>query len=248
MCKKTNIELQAEEFGSESLQESIVNKLVDHYEETESNSYLASSKNLLATATTLLLAENVEDIFKAKAKYYSGIRAVKTTLKHVTIFISPELARDMLRFSSRGIINKENKNRKLSRTKVKKYAEAMKKSQWCLTGEPIIISADGEILNGHHRLEAACEANVGFIAPVTYNVTDDLSFAHIDVGNMRSRAQVLEMAGVTVSANVLSRVAMLAKAFEMTKNQFAFRGTQGTSFQPARFLLMLKITKSLHYL
>lgn len=245
MCKKTNIELQAEEFGSESLQESIVNKLVDHYEETESNSYLASSKNLLATATTLLLAENVEDIFKAKAKYYSGIRAVKTTLKHVTIFISPELARDMLRFSSRGIINKENKNRKLSRTKVKKYAEAMKKSQWCLTGEPIIISADGEILNGHHRLEAACEANVGFIAPVTYNVTDDLSFAHIDVGNMRSRAQVLEMAGVTVSANVLSRVAMLAKAFEMTKNQFAFRGTQGTSFQPAEILAYVENNQEL---
>lgn len=245
MRKQTNIELQAEEFGSESLQESIVNKLVNRYEETESNSYLASSKNLLATATTLLSAENVEDIFKAKAKYYSGIRAVKTTLKHVTIFISPELARDMLRFSSRGIVNKGNKNRKLSRTKVKKYAEAMKKSQWCLTGEPIIISADGEILNGHHRLEAACEANVGFIAPVTYNVTDDLSFAHIDVGNMRSRAQVLEMAGVTVSANVLSRVAMLAKAFEMTKSQFAFRGTQGTSFQPAEILAYVENNQEL---
>jgi len=245
MRKQTNIGLQAEEFGSESLQEPIVNKLVDRYEETESNSYLASSKNLLATATTLLSSENVEDIFKAKAKYYSGIRAVKTTLKHVTIFISSELARDMLRFSSRGIVNKENKNRKLSRTKVKKYAEAMKKSQWCLTGEPIIISTDGEILNRRHRLEAVCEANVGFIAPVTYNVTDDLSFAHIDVGNMRSRAQVLEMAGVTVSANVLSRVAMLAKAFEMTKNQFAFRGTQGTSFQPAEILAYVENNQEL---
>ncbi|WP_210467794.1 ParB/RepB/Spo0J family partition protein [Vibrio crassostreae] len=236
MNEKKNIEYQVEEFGSESLQESIVNKLVDRYEEKESNSYLASSKSLLATATEVLSSANVEDIFKAKAKYYSGIRAVKTTLNHVTIFISPELARDMLRFSSRGIVNKENKNRKLNRNKLKKYAEAMKQRQWCLTGEPIIISADGEILNGHHRLEAACEAGVGFIAPVTYNVTDDLSFAHIDVGNIRSRAQVLEMAGVTVSANVLSRVAMLAKAFEMSKNPFAFRGTQGTSFQPAEIL------------
>lgn len=64
-----------------------------------------------------------------------------------------------------------------------------------LTGEPIIISNDGEILNGHHRLEASYEAGVGFIAPITYGVTDELSFAHIDVGNMRSRSQVLEMAG-----------------------------------------------------
>ncbi|BAX55319.1 hypothetical protein PDPUS_2_00733 [Photobacterium damselae subsp. piscicida] len=112
----------------------------------------------------------------------------------------------------------------------------MENGKWCLTGEPIIISADGEILNGHHRLQACIEAGVGFIATITYGVTDDLSFAHIDVGNIRSRAQVLEMAGVKVSASVLSRVAMLAKAFEMTKNPFDFRGTQGTSFQPAEIL------------
>lgn len=108
--------------------------------------------------------------------------------------------------------------------------------KWCLTGEPIIISAEGEILNGHHRLQACTEAGVGFIATITYGVTDDLSFAHIDVGNIRSRAQVLEMAGVQVSASSLSRVAMLAKAFDMTKNPFDFRGTQGTSFQPAEIL------------
>ncbi len=222
--------------SDEQLESTVVDKLMQQYEESEPTSYLGSSKRLLQMATKILTSKEVDEIFKAKSKYYSGIRAVNTSLKHKTIFISPQLARDMLRFSSRGAINEENKNRKLSRNKVRKYAEAMKKGKWCLTGEPIIISADGEILNGHHRLEAACEAGVGFIAPLTYDVTDDLSFAHIDVGNMRSRAQVLEMAGVKVSASVLSRVAMLAKAFEMTKNPFAFRGTQGTSFQPAEIL------------
>jgi ParB-like chromosome segregation protein Spo0J len=120
----------------------------------------------------------------------------------------------------------------------------MKAGRWCLTGEPIIISDDSEILNGHHRLQACLEAGVGFISAVTYGVTDDLSFAHIDVGNIRSRAQVLEISGVKVSAPTLSRVAMLAKAFDMTKNKFNFRGTQGTSFQPAKFSAMLKNTKS----
>lgn len=128
----------------------------------------------------------------------------------------------------------------------------MKNREWCLTGEPIIISHEGEILNGHHRLEAAYEARVGFIAPITYGVTDDLSFAHIDVGNIRSRSQVLEMAGVKVSASVLSRVAMLAKAFDMTKNPFAFRGTQGTSFQPAEILAYVEdhneLALSVHFI
>ncbi|WP_116870637.1 ParB/RepB/Spo0J family partition protein [Vibrio splendidus] len=233
------------EISDEDLETSIVDSLVERYEDKEGTSYLASSKQLLKTATTVLSSKQIDDVFKSKARYYSGVRAVQTTLKHLVIYVSPQLARDMLKFSQRGAINTKNKNRKLSKTKVKKYAEDMKNGQWCLTGEPIIISSDGEILNGHHRLEASHEAGVGFIAPITYGVTDELSFAHIDVGNMRSRSQVLEMAGVKVNANVLSRVAMLSKAFEITSNPYAFRGTQGTSFQPAEILAYVEENEEL---
>lgn len=227
---------QFDEIGDNLLENSVINSLVERFEDKESTSYLASSQKLVDASNELLSTQQLYEIFKEKSKYYAGVKRVKTSLKHIEIYIDPRLAREMLEFSQRGAVNKNNKNRKLNRTKVNKYAEAMKNSKWCLTGEPVIISADGEILNGHHRLQASLEANVGFIATITYGVTDDLSFAHIDVGNMRSRAQVLEMAGVKVSAQVLSRVAMLAKAFDMTKNPFDFRGTQGTSFQPAEIL------------
>ncbi|WP_425628191.1 chromosome partitioning protein ParB [Vibrio neptunius] len=233
------------EILDEDLETSIVDSLVERYEDKENTSYLASSKRMLDTATTVLSSIQIDDIFKSKARYYSGVRAVQTTLKHLVIYVSPQLARDMLKFSQRGAINTKNKNRKLSKSKVKKYAEDMKNNHWCLTGEPIIISNDGEILNGHHRLEASYQAGVGFIAPITYGVTDELSFAHIDVGNMRSRSQVLEMAGVKVNASVLSRVAMLAKAFEITSNPYAFRGTQGTSFQPAEILAYVEENEEL---
>lgn len=233
------------EVSDEALETSIVDSLVERYEDKESSSYLASSKLLLETATTVLSSKQVGDIFKSKARYYSGVRAVQTTLKHLVIYVTPQLARDMLKFSQRGAINTNNKNRKQSKAKVKKYSEDMKSGKWCLTGEPIIISEDGEILNGHHRLEASYEAGVGFIAPITYGVTDELSFAHIDVGNMRSRSQVLEMAGVKVNASVLSRVAMLSKAFEITSNPYAFRGTQGTSFQPAEILAYVEENEEL---
>ncbi|HBC3449918.1 TPA: chromosome partitioning protein ParB [Vibrio parahaemolyticus] len=225
-----------DEISDEALESSIVDSLVEHFDDGGRTSYLASSTNLLKNSKETLSTSKLEEIFKKNARYYSGVRVVNTSLRHVEIYISPQLARNMLQFSSRGVVNEKHKNRRLSRTKVRKYAQAMRAGEWCLTGEPIIISDDGEILNGHHRLEAACEAGAGFIAPITYGVTDDLSFAHIDVGNMRSRAQVLEMSGVTVSASVLSRVAMLAKSFDMTRNPFAFRGTQGTSFQPAEIL------------
>ncbi|WP_029825755.1 ParB N-terminal domain-containing protein [Vibrio parahaemolyticus] len=241
-----------DEVSNTDLENSIVSSLVNRFDESERTSYLASSTSLLKNATDLLTPTQLEEIFKVNAKYYSGIKVVQTTLKHTTIFISPQLARNMLTFSSRGSVNKKNKNRRLSKTKVRKYAESMKRREWCLTGEPIIISYEGEILNGHHRLEAACEACVGFIAPITYGVTDDLSFAHIDVGNIRSRSQVLEMAGVKVSASVLSRVAMLAKAYDMTRNPYAFRGTQGTSFQPAEILAYVEehneLALSVHFI
>lgn len=236
---------QQGEIGDDKLENSVIDSLVKRYEGKDRSSYLASKKDLVDTCGEVLNTQSVYEIFKEKAKYYAGIKVVNTSLKHIEIFITPKLARDMLEFSQRGAVNKNNKNRKLSRTKTNKYAEAMKKGRWCLTGEPIIISDDGEILNGHHRLKACIEAGVGFISSVTYGVTDDLSFAHIDVGNVRSRAQVLEMAGVKVSAQVLSRVAMLAKAFEMTKNPFDFRGTQGTSFQPAEILNYVEDNKEL---
>lgn len=234
-----------DEISDEALEKSIVDGLFAQYSKKESTSYIASSTKLLKTASSILSQKKKEDIFKSKAQYYAGIKEIETTLKHTVIYISPHLARDMLEFSRRGAINLEHKNRKISKLKVQKYAEAMKDRQWCLTGEPIIMSNDGEILNGHHRLQASIESNVGFIAPITYGVTDDVSFANIDVGNVRSRSQVLEMAGVDVNANVLSRVAMLAKAFEQTKNPFAFRGTQGTSFQPSEIMTYVGENKEL---
>lgn len=219
----------------ENLETSIVDGLFNRYDEKKKNSYLGSSKELLKTAK-ILSTQQVEGIFKSRARYYAGLRAVQTTLKCLVIYISPQLARDMLKYSRRGVVNSNNTNRKLSRSRINMYADSLRKGKWCLTGEPILISFEGEILNGHHRLEASVASNVGFITAVIYDVTDDLSFANIDVGNLRSRSQVLEMAGVKVNAQVLSRVAMLSKAFGMTTNPFAFRGTQGTSFQPSEIL------------
>ena len=226
---------KSNDISDEALETSIVDGLFVRYDERKSNSYLGSSKELLKTAKVLSF-QQVEGLFKTKARYYSGIRAVQTTLKFIVIYISPQLARDMLEHSRRGVVNPKNKNRKLSRSRIAMYAESMRSSKWCLSGEPILISFEGEVLNGHHRLEASVESQTGFITPIIYDVTDDLSFANIDVGNLRSRSQVLEMAGVKVNAQVLSRVSMLAKAFDMTINPYAFRGTQGTSFQPAEIL------------
>ncbi|ENR2169189.1 chromosome partitioning protein ParB, partial [Vibrio vulnificus] len=112
-----------DEVSNADLENSIVSSLVNRFDESERTSYLASSTTLLKNATDLLTPAQLEEIFKVNAKYYAGVKVVQTTLKHTTIFISPQLARNMLTFSSRGSVNKKNKNRRLSKTKVRKYAE-----------------------------------------------------------------------------------------------------------------------------
>ncbi|MDO6640554.1 chromosome partitioning protein ParB [Shewanella sp. 5_MG-2023] len=218
-----------------SFEEDLVCGLVKKYQPV-SRAYLGSSKELKDGSQEFLSRDDMNGIFKEKSCQYPCLKRIKTSIRYDVVYITPSVARDILRFSSRGVINPHNKNRRISKAEVKRYTAAMNDEKWCLTGEPIVFSDDGELLNGHTRLESAANSSKGFITVIIYGVTDDLSFAHIDVGKIRSRAQVLEMAGVTVDASILSKVAMLAKSFEQTKNPYAFRGTQGTSFQQAEIL------------
>lgn len=221
--------------SKDSFEDKLVNGLIKKYQ-PQHKSYLGSSRELIDASQERLSRAQMNEVFKKRSDYYPNLKIIQTSIKHEVVYISPTLARDILQYSSRGAINPEHKNRRVSKAEVKRYTQAMDDSKWCLTGEPIVFSSDGEVLNGHTRIEAAANSSKGFITVIIYGVTDDLSFAHIDVGKIRSRAQVLEMAGVQVDANILSRVAMLAKAFDQTKNRYAFRGTQGTSFQQAEIL------------
>ncbi|EIJ0947509.1 chromosome partitioning protein ParB, partial [Vibrio vulnificus] len=82
-----------DEVSNADLENSIVSSLVNRFDESERTSYLASSTTLLKNATDLLTPAQLEEIFKVNAKYYAGVKVVQTTLKHTTIFISPQLAR-----------------------------------------------------------------------------------------------------------------------------------------------------------
>lgn len=195
--------------------------------------YVGSSEELMARSEKKLSPETMAEIFKSKAKYYPQIKVIDIPIHHSVVHITPTLARDILNFSRRGAINKGIKNRRIKGSTVKRFTNCMNDRKWCLTGEPIIIGHDGELMDGHTRLEAASRSKFGFIAVLIWGISDEDSFAHIDVGNVRSRAEVLEMSGVQVDARILSQVALLAQCFENTKNEHAFRGTQGNTFQQA---------------
>jgi len=94
--------------------------------------------------------------------------------------ITPEMADIMLKWNDR--------NRPLTPSSVDKYARLMAADRWHFTGQPIIFSSK-RLIDGQHRLAAIVKARMAVDALVVFGAPDE-AFAFIDVGSVRSAADV----------------------------------------------------------
>lgn len=81
-------------------------------------------------------------------------------------------------------------NRTVSWDTVRFYADQMKRGLWQINGEAIIISDDGELLNGQHRLYACVESNKPFKTILVKGISRE-AFKTIDTGRKRTAADVI---------------------------------------------------------
>jgi hypothetical protein len=95
---------------------------------------------------------------------------------------------------ARKYLDTMDKNRRVRKRVVERYALAMKADQWSLTGEPIIFSTKGVLLDGQHRLHACIEAGVSFRSDVRRGVNAE-TFADINTGASRTPGDALYIAG-----------------------------------------------------
>lgn len=103
-----------------------------------------------------------------------------------TVTITPKRAAEMLEHNGH--------NRPLTRTRVREFAEAMKRGDWQLTHQGIAFDTDGQLKDGQHRLAAIVEADL----PVTMLVSTDLApetFDVLDTGKRRTAADALTING-----------------------------------------------------
>lgn len=100
--------------------------------------------------------------------------------------ITPEVAADMLR--------RNTKNRRPNQRTVDRYSISMTAHEWWMNGEPIIFSAEGELLNGQHRLLACVRSGVAFDALVVRGIEPD-AFKTMDNVRPRSSADGLGIIG-----------------------------------------------------
>jgi hypothetical protein len=114
----------------------------------------------------------------------AGIFSEATTL-------NPGLAAELLK------LNPDNRNVRKSR--VSTYAADMRAGRWAYNGEPIIISNDGLINDGQHRLRAMVDANRTLPMLFVFGVDRETRLT-VDQGANRGAADYLGMEGIEYAA------------------------------------------------
>lgn len=122
----------------------------------------------------------------------------------VTTNLTPDLARLLLANNeSNRPVNFGNSTRSVTA-----YANAMRRGEWLLNGETLIVSRDGQLNDGQHRCYAAIEADAAVPILITFGVERDTRHT-VDQGNARSPGHILAMAGETNTNHLAGALQML---------------------------------------
>jgi hypothetical protein len=120
--------------------------------------------------------------------------------------ITPEIAAEWLK--------KNDHNRKLTQSNVKKIEHALLNDEWQVSGQSIIIAWDGSVMDGQHRLEGVVNTGISMWNLVCRGV-DPKVFSVIDTGKARNGADTLSISGVGDS----TKIASLVKLYEGYKTK-----------------------------
>jgi hypothetical protein len=118
--------------------------------------------------------------------------------------MTPDLARRLLETN--------DGNRPLKQSLVDRIEHDIRSDQFRLNGEPIIVSVDGHLNDGQHRLLAIIAADKTVKVFVAFGVARDSRFT-VDMGDVRTTSNLLSM----------QSVARPSPAAIVAKNLFAFR-------------------------
>ncbi len=99
-------------------------------------------------------------------------------------------------------------NRKINKRKLQQLVDQMLRGAFINTGEPIIISREGVLNDGQHRLQAVVEAGVEVDMDVRFGISRE-AFRVTDTGASRTPGDVLTIMGAHSGGQVSSTVRLL---------------------------------------
>lgn len=110
------------------------------------------------------------------------------------------------------LLERNPDNRGIRQAKALQYEADMREGRWTFNGEPLIISKDGLINDGQHRLRAMVEANCTLPMLFVFGVERETRLT-VDQGAVRTAGDFLGMEGVE-NAKAAASIAKLVIAIE----------------------------------
>lgn len=133
--------------------------------------------------------------------------------------VTPGLAAELLK--------RNPDNRNIRPTKVGHYATDMRAGKWAFNGEPIVISKEGLLNDGQHRLTAIIDANTPVTMLFVFGISREARLT-VDQGAARGAGDYLGMSGIEY-ANHCSTIARLVLAIEREDGQRLYRESEVTN-------------------
>lgn len=126
------------------------------------------------------------------------------------------------------LLENNHANRRIRKAKLAQYVEDMKHDRWLLNGETIIISREGQLLDGQHRAFAAL--NVYEAPPVTFLFGIDAEARKtLDIGAKRFASDILSLEGIRNGALSATTARMLIALEQGKRKRFVGRDRISTS-------------------
>jgi hypothetical protein len=124
--------------------------------------------------------------------------------------ITPEIAEAML------MRNPLTANRRPTLSTIQYYARQMLKGDWKKTGQAVIFTRQGRLVDAGHRLWACYLSGASFETYIIGDVEDGQTnlFAYIDNGKTRSAGDALATAGLNGQAKLLAQVVNISAHYE----------------------------------
>lgn len=148
------------------------------------------------------------------ARGLTGVFSETTTL-------TPGLAGELLK--------RNPDNRNVRKAKLEQFIRDMQRGSWTFNGEPIIVSKDGLINDGQHRLRAVVEANVTIPILFVFGVEREARLT-VDQGSARGAGDFLAMEGIE-NANLAASIGRLIIAIERENCTRLYRESDVTNIE-----------------
>ena len=132
-----------------------------------------------------------------------------TTISSAVEIITPQIAALML--------HANDDNRPVSQTIVAQMASDILAGRWAMTGQPIIVAADGQLNDGQHRLQAIVKSGMPVTALVVRGVPRESRVA-IDTGRSRTPGDIATMIGLA-QGTAVTGLARIVISYERAKGK-----------------------------